>query len=674
VYRILFIAGSVVAVTIGLLIALLLAEDWKKKAEDRRFEAMRGRASTAQMPPPKPAPPPLPPAIDPAEVARLKALGKPRRPRGQKDDYTWQQVEATLEGFRSERKQRPQALDDLESWYNFLADPWFTASDDIPQHLAKMEAWRKEVPDSTTPLVVSARAHIKHAWEARGGGFAGTVTPEGWQLFHERIAAAKQLLEEAIEAGVKDGQAYALMIMVAKAEGWPRSQVDAVIEAGQKVDSGYTAMYTAMAEYLLPRWHGERGDIEAFAAQVVQDVPGDDGLEAYAKIAYTINQYEPELLFFGKYDRKLLGQAAEVAARRYPYAPNLVPFAALCTVAAQDHQAARRVQPFVQPNDEVTRVPGWERTAKQYFSWCDARTVPTGESDFIWAARHTYGNIAFDTDSRYIWCGQGWESSPVALFDIQEKEIHLILEGPRGQINELAFDHEKRWVAAAILGTDFRGWVLWNTKNPDEPIIQETETVPTAIAINSTSNQLALAVNQTVRLITIPTLEEGPKLEYRGGAHFLRFSPDGKLLAINETILDCGTGETRYKALGTHVAFDDQQRSLVTYFLGKPTGNEHPLYRYAADGQTKETLIADLGPHGHAAALSPDGKLLAFAGDPMGGGAEDIGIWDLSTQKLHKRLGGHWRHIGTLAFSSDGKKLASIALMGGPIKIWSLDE
>jgi hypothetical protein len=38
--------------------------------------------------------------------------------------------------------------------------------------------------------VVEGIAYERWAWEGRGGGFADTVTPEGWQAFEERLPKA----------------------------------------------------------------------------------------------------------------------------------------------------------------------------------------------------------------------------------------------------------------------------------------------------------------------------------------------------------------------------------------------------------------------------------------------------------------------------------------------------
>jgi len=538
------IAGGALAVVMAVILAIVFVQDWHKKSEFRQFEAKRQKeAARAESQHAESMLPPLPPAIAPEEVARIMALGQAQHPQGDKSHYTWQQIESLMQKLRGERATRPQALNELHSWYNYLTQPAFTGSSDFAEHFAKMSAWRDELPDSPTCLAVLAHIQIHSAWEARGIGVATTVTEEGWEKFRERLAIARPLVREAIERGAPDGHAYELMVVMAKAEGWTPEQTREIVDAGRKVDPTFGPLYSAMAEYLLPRWHGEPGDITKFAAEVVQLVPGDDGLDAYGHIVYVINRYEPEHLFYGGYDRKLLAQAAEVLVRRYPHAPNLVPFAALCTVAAQDHNAARRVMPFVKREQAVEHVPWWSRLQDDYFRWCNAREIPTGESDWIWATHGAFGNIAFDADSRFIWCGQQGLSTPVILLDLQTKEIELQLDGPNGRIHALAFDDQKKWLAATILGQEFKGWVLWNSKNADEPIIHPTDEVARAIAISPASGQLALGFGTSVQTMDVVTGEKGITIELKNHIQNMIYSRDGKRLAVNDTVWDAKTGE-----------------------------------------------------------------------------------------------------------------------------------
>src|SRR5262249_52980489 len=53
------------------------------------------------------------------------------------------------------------------------------------------------LPDSSVALTFKGKYHITWAWEARGGGWANTVTQDGWKLMRERLAVAQEALEKA---------------------------------------------------------------------------------------------------------------------------------------------------------------------------------------------------------------------------------------------------------------------------------------------------------------------------------------------------------------------------------------------------------------------------------------------------------------------------------------------
>ena len=57
-------------------------------------------------------------------------------------------------------------------------------------HLARLEKWRAQYPQSITVYTTLAATYVNYAWQARGNGYANTVTDEGWQLFRDRIHQA----------------------------------------------------------------------------------------------------------------------------------------------------------------------------------------------------------------------------------------------------------------------------------------------------------------------------------------------------------------------------------------------------------------------------------------------------------------------------------------------------
>jgi WD40 repeat protein len=75
----------------------------------------------------------------------------------------------------------------------------------------------------------------------------------------------------------------------------------------------------------------------------------------------------------------------------------------------------------------------------------------------------------------------------------------------------------------------------------------------------------------------------------------------------------------------------------------------------------------------HAVAFSPDGKLLASAGGDQTKSTGELKVWDVCKRKELAHLKGHDNVVRSVAFSPDGTTLAS----GGwdnTVKLWELSK
>jgi hypothetical protein len=597
--------------------------------------------------------------------------------------YTWKEVEDLLADLREKGKTDYVARQTLHEWYGRLESPGFTESKDYDQHLERLATWQEEFPESTTPLVVMAGAYIEYAWAARGTGFAGTVTEEGWRLFKERIPKAHALLDKAVERGVKDGHAYAHLITVAKAEGMPKEETRALLAASHKLDPTYLHTYVFMSDYLLPKWQGEPGESAAFAKEVVEMVPGDDGLEAFARIIWTCHCSDRTILFWGGIDPKIINGAAKVLFERYPHGSGSANYAALMAMAGGDHEFGLTVLEAMEKNNVHPDLSVWGPKGFEHFqAWCRAPTRPTGETYRLWGSLDRVRTIAFSEDPRYVWIATQDPYTPVLLVDTHTGEPRVSLRLPGFGVSKLAYDPTQKLLAASAIAIGFNGAVVWKVTEPNQPMPIPLPGVCNDVSISPVAPLLAAQDGASVRLIDLENRELKHTLELPDEyVNRLIFSPDGKLLAAwarkEVSVWDVETGEKRHSfltsdaeprpAMATNRPFlFDGENRLVAHYLANGKGG---LGRVTKADAEPEVLLPGVGSGFDT--LSPDGKYFASMNHEPGGKGK-INVWDVESKSIVQVLDGHAVSLTKMQFSPDSKLLAT-GSKTGELKIWTIN-
>lgn len=178
---------------------------------------------------------------------------------------------------------------------------FFDAVADLPDEATeadwqnRMEAlreWFESDPACVTPRVAMARGLINYGWAARGSGFASSVPQDGWRLFRERITEAGRILRAAESLGQVCPVYYSTRLRVALVDGSSREQYDELFNEGIAAFPTFAPFYLVKANYLLPRWHGERGEWERFASSSADAVGGEAGDMLYAQIVWSIHKLQ----------------------------------------------------------------------------------------------------------------------------------------------------------------------------------------------------------------------------------------------------------------------------------------------------------------------------------------------------------------------------------------------
>jgi hypothetical protein len=145
-----------------------------------------------------------------------------------------------------------------------------TQTGDRAAAFAKIDdALVKARPTSALPLTLKGDAYTSYAWDARGSGYADTVTEEGWRLMRERLAVAEAALTEAWKRDSRDGRTATLMIRVEMGKGKDRDAMETWYKRAMAADPNNLAAVQQKMLYLEPKWHGNADAMLKFGRELL---------------------------------------------------------------------------------------------------------------------------------------------------------------------------------------------------------------------------------------------------------------------------------------------------------------------------------------------------------------------------------------------------------------------
>jgi thiol-disulfide isomerase/thioredoxin len=154
----------------------------------------------------------------------------------------------TLQAYAAIKK-----LSEYEDIYRSMEQPMF-------------DQW----PNDYRPWLLKGSAHIKMAWICRGGGYADTVTKEGWKGFEDHLREAEKALARAWEINQQDINVPLKMMTVELGQGQGRERHDLWFKRAMAIDTNSYATCSDKLYYLEPKWHGSEADLLAFGRHCVE--------------------------------------------------------------------------------------------------------------------------------------------------------------------------------------------------------------------------------------------------------------------------------------------------------------------------------------------------------------------------------------------------------------------
>jgi WD40 repeat protein len=259
-------------------------------------------------------------------------------------------------------------------------------------------------------------------------------------------------------------------------------------------------------------------------------------------------------------------------------------------------------------------------------------------------------SVAFSPDGKRIVSGS-WDKT-VKVWDAHTGQETLTLRGHTDKVTSVAFSPDGTRIASASRDGTVK---VWDTQTGQELLTLKGHTgYVTSVAFSPDGKHIASgSVDQTVKVWDAQTGQEVLTLKgHTGAVSSVAFSPDGRRIASGDQIYDQNVPH------------------------GPPRWGEVKVW----DVHTGQELLTLKGhTRIDSVAFSPDGRRIASGGGGInfadGEIWDELKVWDAQTGQEALSLKGHNGFVWSVAFSPDGKRIASasaspIVTVPGEVKVW----
>jgi len=252
----------------------------------------------------------------------------------------WATLESLAQTYRSERSRTSSGVWKLTVLYGAIDDAIPNYQDELDERAfqaveLRIQEWARAHPRSPSAQVAYGRALLAHAWYFRRGKAAHLVPEAAWEPFHRYVSRARDHLERHKTVASADPWWYQTMIRVARAQGWERPRLEALLDEALRREPLFYQTYFEAFTYLLPKWHGDLREIEDFANRAVARTQAQEGMAMYARIYWFASQKEYGTALF-RSSRALwpkMKAGFDDVVSRYPDAWNLNHYAKFACLA-----------------------------------------------------------------------------------------------------------------------------------------------------------------------------------------------------------------------------------------------------------------------------------------------------------------------------------------------------
>jgi hypothetical protein len=120
-------------------------------------------------------------------------------------------------------------------------------------------------------LLLKGEAYVRMAWQARGSGYADTVTHDGWKQFEQHLDVAEKALTQAWQLDSNDVRIATMMLTVELGQGRGRDRMELWFHRAMELDPNNYDACDAKLRYLLARWYGSDSETLEFGRECVRN-------------------------------------------------------------------------------------------------------------------------------------------------------------------------------------------------------------------------------------------------------------------------------------------------------------------------------------------------------------------------------------------------------------------
>lgn len=301
------------------------------------------------------------------------------------------------------------------------------------------------------------------------------------------------------------------------------------------------------------------------------------------------------------------------------------------------------------------------------------RAILSGHSYVVWS-------VAFSPDGNRLATASG--DTLIKLWNVRTGREEATLKGHSHQVSCVAFSPDGSILASGGSYGD-NSVRLWQATSPWRCTVLPIPTeVITSLAFSRDGKTLTIGSrDKMVHLWDVAEKKERPPLKEDKEIESLAFSPYGEYLAVgtNDSLKLWDTATYRiaktlkaedmsYKSL----AFTPDGKSLIT---GGSDGGRNMLICWNLETLTERWHASTHDGVIYSVAVHPSGKYVVSPGYWQASSTGLLQIWDAMEGKELVRFDAHMHDVVAIAFSPDGKILATGGGgPGGTTRLWDFDQ